>query len=260
VLTAIKIRKREEVYIAMWREQAFKRFVAPHGLKNMKGRMTMRMTLLRAAVLVFVGVGVLAPGTARAHCDTMDGPVVMDAKKALEAKDVTAVLKWVNEPSEAEIKSAFDRTLAVRAKGAEAKSLADQFFFETLVRVHRAGEGAPYTGLKPAGAELNEGVKLADAALETGDVKPVLKAIDVSVAEGINKRFAEVREKRSHADHNVAAGREFVKAYVGYVHYVEGLQKASEGPDAHGTKHEDPALAHADPQHSTKAPAEQHRH
>jgi hypothetical protein len=84
-----------------------------------------------------------------AHCDTLDGPVVQTARTALEKGDITPLLKWVRVEDEKEIKDAFEKTLAVRRKGAEAKELADMYFFETLVRIHRAGEGAPYTGLKP---------------------------------------------------------------------------------------------------------------
>jgi hypothetical protein len=98
-------------------------------------------------------IGLLSP-RAFAHCDTMDGPVVLAAKTALDHKDVTPVLKWIKKNDEAEIKAAFAKTLAVRTKGPEARELADQFFFETFVRIHRAGEGAPFTGLKPAGTPL----------------------------------------------------------------------------------------------------------
>ena len=79
---------------------------------------------------------------AEAHCDTMGGPVVADAKVALEKKDVTPALKWVNVKDEREIRELFTKTLKVRAHGSEARELADRYFFETLVRVHRAGEGA----------------------------------------------------------------------------------------------------------------------
>lgn len=99
-------------------------------------------------------LGLLSP-RAFAHCDTMDGPVVLAAKSALDHKDVTPVLKWVKKENEAQIKAAFTKTLAVRAKGPEARELADQFFFETLVRVHRAGEGAPSPGSSPLAPHWN---------------------------------------------------------------------------------------------------------
>jgi hypothetical protein len=182
--------------------------------------------LLAGALL---GTGLLSPPLARSHCDTMDGPVVQAAKSALEKKDVTLVLKWVKEEGEAEIKAAFAKTLAVRDKGAEARELADQFFFETLVRVHRAGEGAPFTGLKPAGTGRGPAIEEADKALESGSVEKVVNFVNHEVAAGIRKRFIEVREKQTHTEHNVQAGREFVAAYVEYVHYVEGLHEAAQG-------------------------------
>src|SRR5512140_96345 len=86
----------------------------------------------------------LVPRAALAHCDTLDGPVVKDARAALESKDITPVLKWVRQDEEGDLREAFRHTLGVRAVGAEAQALADRFFFETLVRLHRAGEGEPY--------------------------------------------------------------------------------------------------------------------
>src|SRR5690349_18148169 len=126
-------------------------------------------------VAELVGGLLLVPDVARAHCDTLDGPVVMAAKAALAKGDVTPVLKWVAKDQEGPIKEAFQKTLTVRAKGPEAKDLADMYFFETLVRIHRAGQGAPYTGLKPAGAEINPAVQAVDKALETGSADRLVK-------------------------------------------------------------------------------------
>jgi hypothetical protein len=83
-----------------------------------------------------------------AHCDTLAGPVVTSARAALEQRNLQPLLKWVKPGAEAELKSAFDITLRVRTEGGAARELADRYFFETAVRLHRAGEGAPYTGLK----------------------------------------------------------------------------------------------------------------
>lgn len=181
-----------------------------------------------------------------AHCDTMDGPVVTDAKSALAKKDMTAVLKWIKPEHEAELKTAFARTLTVRAQGIEARELADQFFFETLVRVHRAGEGAPYTGLKPAGAKVDPAVEAADVALETGKTDTLIKAVTDETADGIRQRFANAVEKKKHAGHNVEAGREYVAAYVEFVHYVEALHTTAKGATAghgHGETIAQPAKA-----------------
>ena len=179
---------------------------------------------------VLFGAGFTLPQTVRAHCDTMDGPVVMAAKAALEKKDVTPVLQWVKPDAEPEIRSAFAKTLAVRAKDAEARELADQFFFETLVRVHRAGEGAPYTGLKPAGTKVDPAVEAADQALDSDKADTLIKTMTDEAATGIRRRFAEASEKKKHAEHNVEAGREYVAAYVEFVHYVEALHTVAARP------------------------------
>lgn len=164
----------------------------------------------------------LAPRPVYSHCDSLDGPVILTAKAALENKDVTPVLKWISKDEEDEIRNAFSRTLIVRETGKEARELADMYFFETLVRLHREGEGAVYTGLKPAGTQ-EPIVRAADKALETGKVDEIKKHITEVMTSGIQKRFNEAFETKKHADDTVEAGRKFVEAYVEYVHYVEGI-------------------------------------
>jgi hypothetical protein len=169
-----------------------------------------------------------------AHCDTLDGPVVTDARAALEQGDVTPVLKWVAAGDEPGIRSAFTKALLVRTKGPEARELADMYFFETLVRVHRAGEGAPYTGLKPAGTDPGPAVAAADESLRAGSVDRLAQAVADEVAAGIRKRFTEAMDAHAHADESVAKGRAFVAAYVDFVHYVEGLHEMAGGGTRHG--------------------------
>jgi len=177
------------------------------------------------AILMAVSAlfAVLSGGRIFAHCDTLDGPVVQDARIALEKKDVTAILKWISKEHESEIRQAFARTLAVRATGKEAQELADLYFFETLVRLHRAGEGAPYTGLKSAGT-IEPAIAAADTALQTGSVDALADEIGSAVRDGIKKRFKKTLDRKKHADDSVEAGREFVEAYVEYVHFIEAIQ------------------------------------
>ena len=188
-----------------------------------------------AAVAVAAAGLVWLADEADAHCDTMDGPVVVAAKAALEKGDATSLLRWVGKDHEDELKSAFARTLAARKASPEARDVADTWFLETLVRIHRAGEGQPFTGLRPAGSPLEPGVAEADAALASGDVDALAKALGAAVAEGAKARFARVVEAKRHADHNVDAGRAYVAAYVEYVHYVERLHAAAAAEAHHGT-------------------------
>ena len=181
---------------------------------------------------IIVVCSLAATTLAWAHCDTMDGPVIAAARTALEKRDVTPVLKWVKKDGEAEIRAVFQKALAVRGKGTEAKELADRYFFETLVRIHRAGEGEPYTGLKPAGA-VEPAVAAADKALDNASVDELVKEVTKTVADGIRKRFERALKARRDADSSVEAGREYVEAYVDYVHYVEGIHAVAGSGAAH---------------------------
>ena len=194
------------------------------------------VSILTCAVVMVAML--MASGAALAHCDTLDGPVVETAKFALKNGDVQPVLKWVPKEHEQEIRDAFSQTLAVRVKGKEARELADRFFFETLVRVHRAGEGAPYTGLKSAGT-IEPAIAAADKALQTASVDTLANKISNAVREGIKKRFDAALEKKKHADDSVEAGRDFIEAYVQYVHFIEGIHNlvAKSAEHHHSAKH-----------------------
>jgi len=171
----------------------------------------------------------------------MDGPVVKAAQKALELGDVSLVLIWVQDKDEAEIRQAFDRTLAVRKLGSDARELADLYFFETLVRVHRIGEGAPYTGLKPAGRDLGPAIPEADRAIDNGSVNPLLKLLRAAVNRGIQDRFQEALSHKEYNSADLAAGRDYVKAYVEFIHYVERMyEAATRSAEGHYTESEDP--------------------
>jgi uncharacterized protein DUF6448 len=194
------------------------------------------MTAIRSRALLVVTVMsalLLSARPAAAHCDTMDGPVVKAAQLALETGDVRLVLKWIPKADEPQIRAAFERTLKVRALSPEARELADNFFFETLVRVHRASEGEPYTGLKPAGAEVEPGIELADKALDTGSVDGLISHLTSGVANGIRQRFARVQEAGRHANDSVEAGRQYVAAYVEFIHYIEGMHQTLSGAAGH---------------------------
>ena len=121
--------------------------------------------------------------------------------------------------------------MAARVQGREARELADRYFFETLVRIHRSGEGEPYTGLKPAGS-VEPAIAAADKALEAGSVDQLADKVSQAVRESIRERFAATLEKKKHANESVEAGREFVRLYVEYTHFLDGIhQLVSKGAD-----------------------------
>jgi hypothetical protein len=187
---------------------------------------TFRRTSL---ALAFTLAALFLPRAAGAHCDTMDGPVVTAGLKALETGNVGLALVWVREPDETAVREAFRSAVAVRALGAEAKKMADMYFLETLVRIHREGEGVPYTGLKPAGTAVEPGIAAADAAVGSGSTSELLRHIDEAVGEGVRARYAELLERRTYDPGDLAAGRAYVAAYVSFIHYVEGIHRAAAG-------------------------------
>jgi hypothetical protein len=170
-----------------------------------------------------------------AHCDTMNGPIIPEAKAALEKGDVTPILQWVRKDDEREIRAVFTQAVAVRGQGPQAKELADRYFLETLIRLHRAGEGAPYTGLKDEPVEPI--VAMADKALVDGRSDEMIKELSAHMAKAIEEKLNKALSAGKDRFKSVEAGREYVEAYVTYVHYVEGIHSAmvSAGGHQHGS-------------------------
>ena len=171
-----------------------------------------------------MGLGIMAAGTAWAHCDTTGGPIIPEARAALAKGDVTPILKWIKADNEAEIKATFAKAVVVRAKGPEARELADQYFLETLVRLHRAGEGAPYTGIKDE--PVQPIVAMADKTLSEGSAAAMIEKMSAHMAHAVNEKFSKALAAMKQKDKSVDAGREFVEAYVTFMHYVEGIHGA----------------------------------
>lgn len=168
------------------------------------------------------------------HCDTMDGPVVTAAKKALETGNVNLILPWVPKKAEAELKKAFQRTVRVRKMDKEAAELADYWFFETAVRVHREGEGAPYTGLKPAGLDWGPVVPRAEKAIEQGNATEAIEFVLHTVKEELQERFQKAMSKKNYNENDVDAAREYVQAMLGFVLYSHNLYTYVKGGGEHG--------------------------
>lgn len=157
-----------------------------------------------------------------AHCDTMDGPTVVDAKKAIEKNNVNYVLKWVQAADEKEIIETFELTMKVRVLSPEAEKLADKYFFETLVRIHRSGEGVPFTGVKPSGTPIDEKILAADKSISLGNLSPLNNLVPKEKFPELQKRFDKVMSLKNFDVNNVQAGREYIEAYVQFFHFAEG--------------------------------------
>ncbi|MBE0524869.1 MAG: hypothetical protein IBX40_11125 [Methanosarcinales archaeon] len=157
------------------------------------------------------------------HCDTMDGPVVNASRMALEAGNVNLILPWVPEMGENELKKVFEKTLHVRKLNKEAKELADLWFFETAVRLHRAGEGEPYIGLKPAGLDAGPVVPRAEKAIEHEDAGETIEFLSHTVEEEVKKRFRHAMSLKKYDENDVDAAREYIGAMLEFMLYSHKL-------------------------------------
>lgn len=168
------------------------------------------------------------------HCDTLDGPVVSAARKALETGNVNFILPWVAKKGEPEVKKAFEKTLLARKLGKPASGLADRWFFETAVRVHRTGEGQPYTGLKPAGLDWGPVVRRAEESLELGDAGEVIEFILEGVHHELHERFKKALFRKGFDINDVAAAREYVQSMLSFVLYSHHLYAYAMGEGESG--------------------------
>lgn len=170
------------------------------------------------------------------HCDTLDGPVVTAARKALEAGDVKIILPFVPKEGEAEVIQAFDKVMRVR-KEAAAKELADLYFFETVVRIHRKGEGAPYEGLKPAGLSEGPVIPVAEKAIETGSPDELVKTLSEMIKQEVTHRLEHVMHLKQNKDKSVEDAREYVEAMLGLQVWSHSVYEGIHGA-AHGGHHQ----------------------
>jgi hypothetical protein len=208
--------------------------------QNMKKFSRSKMALIAGS---FVLMNFAYISSASAHCDGMDGPVIMTAKSALQNGDVTPLLKWIPKNSEQTIKSAFEKTLAERKAGKETTDIVDERFFSTLVKVHRESEGASFTGIKPAG-QIEPIVIKADTALKNKNINHLAETIAKKVELEIRKKFEKVILSEKESDKSVELGRKYVSNYIQYVHFVEEIHNAVSKTDVHGESHKKPEHKH----------------
>lgn len=193
--------------------------------KNIKKNIS-KTTLLLGAFLLILSAPTFA------HCDSYDGPVIQDAYKALEKEDVSYIMKWIYAEQEKEVEALFHKTVALKGGDAEIYQIVEKHFLETLVRLHRETEGAPYTGLKPAGSTTPI-VQMADTSIANKDVETLLLNLGKHLDGVITEKYNKVAELSKVKDNSVAEGRAYVKAYVDYTHTLEGIEAVM----AHGSHH-----------------------
>lgn len=169
---------------------------------------------------------------AYAHCDSVDGPVITDAKEALKTNEVSHVFKWIDKEQEKEVTTLFNKTYNLKDGDPEIYELVKKHFFETLVRLHRETENAPYTGLKAAGT-TKKIIQLSDEAIQDKNIDALISKLNNHVEKVIRNRYEKVEKLNEVKDESAQKGREYVKAYVQYTHTIEALHDVLKHGDAH---------------------------
>jgi len=98
-------------------------------------------------------------------------------------------------------------------------------------------EGVGFTGIQPAGTEVEPVVLAADRALDTGDLEPLRPLVAAERFDELARRCEAARRKRQFDVDDVMAGRDFVSAYVSYFKYAEGEDHVHEHSHTHGHAH-----------------------
>jgi hypothetical protein len=88
-------------------------------------------------------------------------------------------------------------------------------------------------GLKPAGLDQGPVVPRAEKAIAKGNPEEVINFILHVVEEDLHQRFNLVMERARYDVDDVAAGRAFVQAYLGFVVYAHHLYAGIAGGGGH---------------------------
>lgn len=169
------------------------------------------------------------------HCDSLDGPVVRAAQRALDAANVALVLAFVPQQAEKEIVDIFNKVMAARQSSAASAEVADRYFFETVVRLHRAGEGAPFTGLKAAGLDVGPVIPVAEKAIDSGNPAALEAALVTAVRQELADRFQHLQHLRARAQSGIAGARAYVTAMLGLQVWAHSVYQATKTTAHAGT-------------------------
>jgi hypothetical protein len=176
------------------------------------------------------------------HCDALDGPVVKAARRALESGNPDLILAYVPAASAGALTEAFRKTVEARKSGGAAQEVADTYFFETAVRLHRAGEGAAFTGLKPAGLDFGPVIPVAERAIETGSPQELARLLGKTVEDEVLRRYDQLTHLRERAGAGLDEAREYTSAMLGLQVYANTIYKCAQA-DLHEShkrgEHED---------------------
>ena len=122
----------------------------------------------------------------------------------------------------------------MRTLSQQTRSLADEAFLEAAIRLHREGEGACYTGVKPAGIDYGPVIPAAEHAVETGDLVKLRAILVDEIDHALRERLVVVQKlPKSSKDpkeaKDVPAARKRVSAELDFITFAESIRQAALG-------------------------------
>lgn len=168
------------------------------------------------------------------HCDSLDGPVASAARTAIERVNVFYALPWVPKESEDEVREAFEHVMHAREQQPDARRVADRWFIETVVRLHRVGEGSSYEGLRPAGADPGPAVRLAERAIADGDAEELGEFLEEEMEDALESMLERVLRTAKADPRDTAAMRRHVREKLAFLRLAEEIHRLLSGGESHG--------------------------
>lgn len=167
------------------------------------------MRALLLALVIVLGY----PAQARADCDIAQ-PVGAAAVDALRTGDLSLVAIWVKQPKEAALRAALQHALAVRRLGTNARTLADGYFCDTVIRLHRES----YPGVRD---------RVVEQTIASGDLDLVVERVLAKVQLSLRERARDIAARKPSRRGDIDGGRAYVERYTDFVEYVTALDAAA---------------------------------
>lgn len=168
------------------------------------------------------------------HCNSREGPVAIDVKKALEKGDFQLIARWISAEDEQELKDKFNkcRKIYQEEKG-DKQEVAREYLMETTVRLHRAAEGMPFEGLQSVGS-FPDDIEKGEQALEEENIESILNLLIEELQQEAKKWFQEAVEAKQTKNESIPEGRNYTSAYVKYITFVHKIYNEIKSGPPHG--------------------------
>jgi hypothetical protein len=150
--------------------------------------------------------------------------VVRGARAALKTGDAEQVLVWIPAGEQGIVIDALEDARAVRRLGQAARKLADQYFVETVARLHCLALDQAFLGIAPAGYDFGPAVLAAEEAVATGDVDRLVRVLQRELDQTVREHWIRVQQARqAYQKGDLDAGRRYALTYLDFIDFAAAI-------------------------------------